>query len=504
MSTDAATFSRARLDAVLFDLDGVVTRTAHLHARAWKLAFDPVLTRAGQPPFDAEGEYRAHVDGKPRLDGARALLAARGLSLPEGTDDEPDTVRGVARTKHADFLALLATDGAQADAGALDLLRRLRAAGFKTAVVTASRSCPQVLASVGATDLFDVRVDGNDAADRGLRGKPAPDTFLAAAEALGVAPARAAVIEDAQAGVEAGRAGGFGLVVGVDRDHQAAALRARGAHVVVRDLGASVVEDDRLPPPALERLAELADRLRARPPAVFLDYDGTLSPIVDRPERAVLPPATREAVERLARRCPVAVVSGRDLVDVRDKVGVPGLWYAGSHGFDIAGPTGAHVHPDAGARLAALDAAEQELRAALAGVEGVLFERKRFSLAVHHRLVDDARVPEVEDAVVAARDRHDGLRIGRGKRVLELLPDLPWDKGAAVRWLLDVLGPERLPVYLGDDVTDEDAFRAIAADGVGVVVLDGPRPTAARYRVADPDEARALLEALAAALEAAP
>jgi beta-phosphoglucomutase family hydrolase len=210
------------IDAVIFDLDGVVTRTARLHAQAWRAAFDPI-------PFDPVADYLRHVDGKPRLEGVRSFLAARGIAATE------QEVRAIGERKNALFLERLRA-GVEVYESTLALIHALRRRGARTAVVTASRNGEAVLRAAGALDLFDARVDGNDAARLGLAGKPAPDTFLHAAQLLGVTPARAAVVEDALAGVEAGRAGGFAEVIGVDRAGQAAALREHGATRVVHDL----------------------------------------------------------------------------------------------------------------------------------------------------------------------------------------------------------------------------------------------------------------------------
>jgi len=258
-------------------------------------------------------------------------------------------------------------------------------------------------------------------------------------------------------------------------------------------------------PSALQQLEAIRARLAGRRPAVFLDFDGTLAPIVERPESAAIDAPTRAVVERLARHCPVAVVSGRDLPDVMKRVGLDNIYYAGSHGFDIAGPRGMHhAHQKGVEALPALDAAEQALREALRDIDGALIDRKRFSLAIHYRLVRGDHAAAVERAVDEALRQHHGLRKGRGKKVFELQPDVAWDKGAAVRWLLHELEleqPDVLPVYIGDDVTDEDAFRALGDQGLCIAVLDEPRPTAARYRLEDPQEVRALLEALDEALE---
>ena len=228
------------ITACLFDLDGVLTQTAKVHQAAWKRTFDEFLR--SQDPAAAEfsgDDYNRYVDGKPRKDGVRDFLASRGITLPEGSDDDPAdaaTVAGVATRKNELILAELAEHGVQVYEGSMRYLRAAKEAGLATAVVTASANGESVVAAGGFADLIDTRVDGLVAAEQGLRGKPAPDTFLAGARALGVEPSQAAVFEDALAGVEAGRAGRFGFVVGVDRVGQAEELGRRGADVVVQDL----------------------------------------------------------------------------------------------------------------------------------------------------------------------------------------------------------------------------------------------------------------------------
>ncbi|MFI8192590.1 HAD family hydrolase [Streptomyces sp. NPDC085946] len=230
------------IQACLFDLDGVVTRTAVVHAAAWKETFDAFLrARDGEHyrPFDPAHDYDEYVDGRPRADGVRTFLASRGIELPEGgPGDPPDalTVHGLGNRKNELLLEKIRTDGVEAYDGTLRYLEAVRARGLRTAIVSSSANCRDVLRSIGAEHLFDVRIDGVVAAERGLPGKPHPDTFLAAARDLGVTPARAAVFEDALAGMDAGRAGRFGYVVGVDRVGQTDALYAHGADRVVKDL----------------------------------------------------------------------------------------------------------------------------------------------------------------------------------------------------------------------------------------------------------------------------
>ncbi len=234
---------------------------------------------------------------------------------------------------------------------------------------------------------------------------------------------------------------------------------------------------------------------------VLLDYDGTLSPIAPRPEDALLPAATREVLHRLGVRWLTAVISGRSLADVRSLVGLDHVLYAGNHGLEIEGPAGSGIRRNLAEDFVPdVAAAAAELDAALADVDGSLVEDKRYSLSVHYRLVAPEQVSAVEAAVDAAVARHPKLRKRLGKKVLELRPGLDWDKGKAVRWLLDTLddqGAGLLPVYVGDDVTDEDAFVELVDDGVGVLVSEDARETAATHRILNTEDARRFLARLA-------
>ncbi len=233
------------ISACLFDLDGVLTQTAKVHSAAWKQMFDAFLLdrsrQTGEPfrPFEIETDYAEHVDGKLRQDGVRAFLASRGIALPEGSADGPptaETVHGLGTRKNDLVLELIRRQGVEVYEGSVRFVEAVRDAGLRRAVVSASKNCREVLAAAGIEGLFEVRVDGVVAEREGLAGKPAPDTFLHGAKLLGAEPAQCAVFEDAQAGVEAGRAGDFGWVIGVDRTGQAEALRRKGADVVVDDL----------------------------------------------------------------------------------------------------------------------------------------------------------------------------------------------------------------------------------------------------------------------------
>lgn len=336
-----------------------------------------------------------------------------------------------------------------------------------------------------------VRLDRVDAA-----------ALVETAGALAVRPGRCAVVTATEQGVRDARAGGFALVIAVDPD---GVLRARGADAVVKDVNdIDVRTGDR-------RMSELPDGLQAlsltsqRQPAVFFDFDGTLSEIVNDADSARLADGAADALTSLSAHCPVAILSGRDLADVRERIGLPGLWYAGSHGFELTGPDGRHhQNTEAAASIPVLAEAAAALADQLGDIPGVAVEHKRFGVAVHYRNAARDRVGEVSAAVRSA-GRRTGLRVTTGREVIELRPDVDWDKGRTLRWVLDYIrdnegSGQLLPIYLGDDITDEDAFDAVADDGIAILVRhsdDGDRATAAHYALDDPDRVREFTERLA-------
>ncbi len=484
--------------AVIFDMDGVLTRTADLHRQAWKQVFDDYLSgESNQPPF-SRADYLDHVDGKPRYQGVEDFLRARQLTLPYGKpSDSADqhTVYGLGNRKNARFLQLLESRGVEVFEDAVAALRRWRRGGMKLAIITASRNGRRVLEEAGLTDAVDVIIDGTVAAEQALAGKP--EIMLAAARRLEVAPADAVILEDATAGVRAGREGGFGLVVGVSRNGNETGLREAGAHHVAADVYA--VSFLRQIPNALDHMEDISAWRGTRPLAVFLDFDGTLAEITEEPGKAQLSPEARSALEGFS--CPVAVVSGRDREDLESRVNVAGIYYAGNHGFDIAGNGHRHTLPEADEGVKEVDRAERMARERVGDLPGVILERKRYSLAIHYRKVKSEDVLEKVQEAVEDMRRETGLRKRNGKKVLELEPDVDWNKGRALQWLVDVLpiSDEGRPfiVYAGDDITDEDAFSALREDGPGIYVGDGLTSSLADYHVRNPDEVLRLLRNLA-------
>lgn len=509
--------STEKLKAAILDLDGVITQTARVHARAWKRMFDAFLERRSNgadesyEPFSVDHDYTEYVDGKPRLDGVRSFLAARGIELAEGNSGDPagaDTIHGLGNWKNEIFHDLLREQGVEVYEETVEKIRYWRSLGMKTAVVSSSKNCVPVLEAAGLRELFDVKIDGVDSEQRQLKGKPEPDIFLEAARELGVEPSSTVAVEDAPAGVQAACAAGCGLVIGVARSGDVDRLRRRGADRVVRDLGELENVDlhqtrqvehstHRTPKSAREHSERIRQRLQQHRAVLFLDYDGTLTPIVRRPDQATLSDSMREVLRQLAERHTVAIVSGRDRADVERMVGLEQLYYAGSHGFDITGPGNTHrQQDDAQAALPSLEAAEQELRQQLQAVRGAWVERKRFAVAIHYREAADEDIEQVEQIVERVAHRHHELRQRQGKKIFELQPDVSWDKGHAVLWLLRTLGldgAEVAPIYIGDDTTDEDAFEALHDRGIGIVVGHAVSCTRAHYYLHDTHEVEEFL-----------
>jgi alpha,alpha-trehalase len=383
---------------------------------------------------------------------------------------------------------------------------KLHDAGVRTGVYSSSADCKQVLAAAGIADLFPVQVDSVAGGQSGESGTPDPAVLLESAKRLDARPDRCVVIAGSEAEVSAGRGGGFALVIGVDRMGHADKLRRSGADAVVDDLADVMVRcgDRRMStiPDALQSYGQIAPVLAIRRPVVLLDFDGTLSAIVNDPGVATLVDGAADALEALAARCDVAVLSGRDLADLVARVGLPGIWYAGSHGFELRASDGTeHRNETAETAIGALEHAAAELRDRLALYDGVLIEDKRYAIAVHYRNAMPGAVREVTAAVHAVGQRS-GLRVINGRKVIELQPNILWDKGKALEWIVHrISGPDPvLPLYIGDDLTDEDAFDAVRYDGIGIVVQhgeDGDRASSARFTLEGPDAVREFIQLLA-------
>jgi trehalose 6-phosphate phosphatase len=510
------------IDALIFDLDGVVTQTRKLHKKAWKHLFDEFFNKVESDKADAdktiennagmsESDYVTFIDGKPRYEGIKSFLDARDVQLPYGDkDDPPDvhTVCGLGNRKNELFRKLVAQDGAEVYEDAVAKIRRWREQGMKTAIVSSSKNCKMIIEQAGIADLFDVRVDGLVSEQRGLKGKPQPDIFLEAAKELDALPENSIVFEDAISGVQAGQAGFFGLVVGVSRFSNAQELKDNGADICINtfeELDLDSNEEVRKyfkasTPMVFSKESDIFERLKNKKPAFFLDYDGTLTPIVQRPEDAVLSDEMRKTLSDLADKFTVAVVTGRDKEDVQQFIRLDNIIYSGSHGYITSGPDDLFMeHEDSEKIIKSLDKIEEELQQIFPEkAEGVQIDRKRYAIAVHYRNADEKDVPLVFDVVDEMLEKHKGHKKGKGKMVVEIKPDIDWHKGKAVLWIIEELGIDKdeqtIPIFIGDDTTDEDAFQAIRDKGIGILVENHGQQTAAAYSLKNVYQVRKFFE----------
>jgi len=491
------------LKAAILDLDGVITHTALIHAEAWKAMFDAYnekRKKENKEPYDEfsiEEDYIEYVDGMPRYDGVNNFLKSREINLPWGSpEDEPEkeTICGLGNLKNEIFLKKIDSQGAKIIEPNVRIVKKWKKAGLKTAIVSSSKNCRRILRSVNLESLFDVRVDGLVSVERNLKGKPAPDIFLEAVEDLGFGPDEALIVEDALAGVEAGGKGNFNLVIGIDDGSNADKMKDFGANTVVKDLEeldftikSGMVNHTELPD-AIENFESLTKEWQKMEIFLFLDYDGTLSPIVREFDKAYLAEDMREVIHNVSKVCYTAIVSGRGMDDVRNRVKIDHLYYAGSHGFEICGPDNFYYEIEKARKLIpSLDKIEQALKTSLQFIEGVKFERKKFALAVHYRQAAEDQEESVKIIVDDVVKNFDDIAQGRGKKVIEIKPKVYWHKGKAINHLLKVLNERNAPayvLYIGDDITDEDAFMQIRQGG-GILVGDHGEQTFARYHLID-------------------
>ena len=486
------------IDALVFDLDGVITQTRKTHKKAWKKMFDHFLDEAGHSGEFSEQDYAAYVDGKPRYEGVRSFLSSRGIELPFGEENDPpghETVCAIGNRKNYLFNRLIRDEGVEVYDDAVEKIKTWKRAGIKTAIVSSSRNCRTILEKTGIADLFEVRVDGAVSAERGLKGKPDPDIFIEAARELDARPERSIVFEDAVSGTQAGQKGFFGLVVGVARFGNSDELLKNGADICIPDFKGFDLFGDKdiadflsyTKPMVFSESTDIFDRLSKKEPVFFLDYDGTLTPIVSRPEDAVLSDGMRDTLSELSELFSVSVVTGRDLEDVRNFIRLDNIIYSGSHGYITRGPDGLEMeHEKSGEIMELMDKVEKDLHDLIEGkAEGVTIDRKRYAIAVHYRNASENEVPYVFKVVDKMLEKHSGLKTGEGKMLVEIKPDIDWHKGKAVMWIYKKLGFSEqsgiIPVFIGDDVTDEDAFRVLKGRGIGILVENHGQDTLADY-----------------------
>ena len=515
--------------AVIFDLDGVITQTAHLHFLAWKKTFDEYLRRKREFREFTYDDYLLYVDGKPRYEGVRSFLSSRGIKLSWGnSSDSPrkETICGLGNKKNIIFKKILKKEKPKVYSSTIKLIKELRRKRIKVAVASSSKNCSLILNSLGIRHLFSAQVDGVVSSRLSLKGKPYPDIFLETAKRLKVAPSSSVVIEDASSGVEAARWGGFGLVVGVARKNNVEYLLESGADIAVRDLAYLDIDwikswFKRKPfylfqGLNLRRELKIFKRrgvflnpnyflkpspahLKKRKSIFFFDYDGTLTPIVSSPDKAFLPQGRKKLLEKISKKFPTVIISGRSIHQIKELVDIENIIYAGVHGLEIEGGGMRFVFPSAKRLRPLIFKIKNELTCSLREIAGILIEDKKFSIAVHYRQVEDKFFPFIRREVKRVLKGKKGLRLIQGKKVLEIIINSGWNKAWAIRWIMDRLGVslrrERV-IYFGDDTTDEDAFFALRVWGAGVLINKKPKFSGAHFFLSAPQELEKFLNRL--------
>ncbi len=490
------------VDSLIFDLDGVLTQTRKTHKEAWREMFDNFFKenkhKYGKQDSVSENDYQNYIDGKPRYQGVKSFLDSRNIELPWGNTDDPpgmETVCALGNLKNVLFNEVLERYGVEIYEDAVEKLKSWRQLGIKTAIVSSSKNCKKIIEVAGIDHLFDTRVDGMVSEEIGLSGKPNPDIFTEAAKRLNARPENSVVFEDAISGVQAGQSGFFGLVVGINRFDNKDGLLNNGADITIDSFFELDITDEKLikeyfsrpGKPIFPDNKEIFDIFSRKKPVIFLDYDGTLTPIVSRPEDAIISNEMKATLKSLASKFTVAIVTGRDKEDVENLVNLDELIYAGSHGYIISGPNNLFMeHPDSKKIIPKLDEIQKKVEKKLKEkTVGTQIDRKRYAIGIHYRNARPEDEEIVYDIANQILDEHKEHKIGEGKKIVEIKPNIDWHKGKAVEWILDALELSEkdniIPIFIGDDITDEDAFKTLQDKGIGIMVGSHGQKTFATY-----------------------
>lgn len=463
--------------AIILDVDGVITDTRKLHFKAWKKIFDQILAENKINAVFRQEDYEKYVDGKPRQDGLTSYLDSRSLHLTK------NQLENLSIRKDQFFKEFLKTDKPEVFPDARKAISKWRKNKIQLGAISSSKNSRLILEQAGLLDSFDVCIDGEEGERLHLAGKPDPAYLFEATKRLSLDTEDCVLIEDAISGVAAGKKALFKEVVGISRPGQTAPdeLYAAGADTVVR----SLLEIGKIPN-ALEAWEDIKSHVGSKDVALFIDFDGTLSEIVADPNQATIKESIKDVLHRCSASIKIAVISGRDRIDVKGRVGIDDIFYVGSHGLDMCGPGCFYYQVEDAEKFSAeLQDATMAATLAFQKVKGVYLERKSFSTAIHYRMVADDEVDSIRVMIFDMIKNFPNLRAKEGKKVIEIFPDIAWGKGEAVKKLSEILNidPEfTLPIYLGDDLTDEDAFKELRHKGIGIKIDDGSHaPTKAGY-----------------------
>lgn len=475
--------------AIILDVDGVITDTRRLHFKAWKKIFDQFLADHKMAGAFQNEDYEKFVDGKPREDGLRSYLASRSFTLSK---EQVDTL---SLSKDQLFKEFLKTDKPEVFPDARKAISNWRKNKIPLGAISSSKNSKLILEQAGLLEFFDVCIDGVEGERLNLPGKPDPAYLIEAAKRLGVMTEDCLLVEDAISGIDAGKRAHFKEVVGISRSGQTPKeeLYTAGADTIV----SSLLDIGKVPH-AIMDWDNIKSQIGNKEIVLFIDYDGTLSEIVSDPRQAVLKQSLKDVLHRCSPSIKIAVISGRDRVDVQERVGLDGIFYVGSHGLDMCGPGCFYYQVEEAQKFSSeLQDATMAATLIFEKVKGVHLERKSFSTAIHYRMVPDTEEDSIRDKIFTLIRKYPHLKAKAGKKVIEIFPDINWGKGEAVKKLSEILNIDpahSIPIYLGDDLTDEDAFKELRHKGIGIKIdEDGETSTEARYFLKNPGEVEKFL-----------
>lgn len=503
-----------RMKAVVVDMSEVLLHTAAINKSAWEKVFSDFFKIINLEQSFTEDDFHTWFEGQPKFDRVRNFLNSRTINLPFGNQSDLagfDSICSLEKRRSQVFNHLLNEGNLHVYDEAVQSLKIWKEKGLKTAIVSSDENFTKAVKHSDFINLFDVQIDGHASRKMGLKEKPEADLYKKAVRKLNLKPEECILLDDSIPGMQAGSKANMGLVVGINRRDNYRMLSENGADIVIDSFDElDLIDDPDIKAwfttpisPFASEYVKIGKEIYEKTPVLFLDYDGTLTPIVKQPEDAIISKEMQDVLQECASRFTVAAVSGRDMDDLKTRVNLPRLLYAGSHGFRISGPDGLYMeHEKTSEILPKLDLLNEKLNLSFEGIaEGVRIERKRYAIAIHYRNAKKEDIPLIKKTVTETVAGSADFKIGEGKKILEIKPAIEWHKGKAVLWILEKLGltdrNKYIPIYIGDDVTDEDAYEALKDWGIGIQVGPGALPTAAKFRLKNIYQVRIFLKELA-------
>lgn len=500
-----------KIKAVIFDMDGVVTQTASLHFKAWKCIIEQFLPRINKNNSFTEEDYFYCLDGMPRKEGLTQYFKAIDLSkdlIHILYKNLEECIEDLCQQKNALVIQWLSEQTIECFPDTLKCIEFLLSRGYQIALISSSKNCRLILQKAGISQIFSVYVDGIISEQLKLPGKPHPAIFLEAAKRLNVLPQECLVVEDALAGVKAAKEGGFGKVVALDRKnrlyHEFLKL---DPDYILSDLSPDQImlyhhlTDNRTLESGFRVIPLIWNLLKNQNQLVlFLDYDGTLTPIVETPEKAILSQPMRQCLARLSQNYLTVVMSGRGLENLKKIIDISTIFYAGNHGFECLGPEHDELTYQVGNEYREdIISLYQQLVHLLKNIPGCIIENKNCSLSIHYRLVKNHWHQNICDVLDDVLTDYPNLIRHCGKMVFEIRPHVAWNKGLASEYILNqfkLKNPNLIPIYIGDDVSDEDAFEVFKDKGITIKVMDYIQYTKAHYFLHSPLDVQKFLNYL--------